>query len=311
MTHLSEGMCLVSGGTFLMGSNAHYPEERPARQVRVDAFQIDETPVTNTQFVRFVLATGYRTFAERAPDPTHYPGILPELIQPGSLLFVPPAGPVDVSDFRQWWQFCAGADWRHPYGPESSLEGLGDHPVVHIVHEDAMAYAEWAGKSLPTEAEWERAARGGVEGATYAWGEELAPNGQMRANYWQGAFPWQNSMEDGYLRTSPVRSYPANPFGLYDMIGNVWEWTNDWFGEHGQEAKPAGACCIPDNPRGGGEESSFDPCQREVAIARKVLKGGSHLCADNYCLRYRPAARHAQPIDTSACHVGFRCVVRL
>lgn len=305
-----EGMRLIHGGTFLMGSDRHYPEERPARHVRVDAFHIDETPVTNAQFAVFVAATGYKSFAERAPDPSLYPGILPEMIKPGSLLFVPPAEPVNLNDFTQWWQFCFGADWRHPYGPGSSLDGLGDHPVVHIAHEDAQAYADWAGKALPAEAEWECAARGGLEGADYAWGDELSPRGALLANYWQGAFPWQNTLEDGHLRTSPVRTYAANGFGLFDMIGNVWEWTDDWYGEHASETKPAGACCIPANPRGGTEELSLDPCQPEIAIGRKVLKGGSHLCAEDYCLRYRPAARYPQPIDTSTSHVGFRCVVR-
>jgi formylglycine-generating enzyme len=306
----AEGMCLIRGGTFLMGSDTHYPEERPARKVHVDSFHIDEAPVTNAQFARFVEATGYQTFAEREPDPALYPGILPEMIQPGSLLFMPPAAPVDLDDFTQWWQFCFGADWRHPYGPDSSLDGLGAHPVVHIAFEDAQAYADWAGKALPTEAEWECAARGGLEGADYAWGDELAPGGTLLANYWQGPFPHQNTLEDGYLRTSPVRSYPANSFGVFDMIGNVWEWTVDWYGEHVPEAKPAGACCIPANPRGANEAASFDPCQPEIAIGRKVVKGGSHLCAEDYCLRYRPAARYPQPIDTSTSHVGFRCVVR-
>jgi formylglycine-generating enzyme len=305
-----EGMRRITGGTFLMGSDTHYPEERPARKVRVDAFHIDETPVTNAQFARFVEATGYQSLAERAPDPALYPGILPEMIQPGSLLFVPPTGPVDLNDFTHWWQFCFGADWCHPYGPDSSVDRLGEHPVVHIAYEDAEAFAAWAGKALPTEVEWECAARGGLEGADYAWGDVLSPDGAILANYWQGAFPWQNTLEDGYLRTSPVRTYPSNRFGLFDMIGNVWEWTSDWYGEHVPETKSVGACCIPANPRGGREEASFDPCQPEIAIGRKVLKGGSHLCAEDYCLRYRPAARYPQPIDTSTSHVGFRCVVR-
>jgi formylglycine-generating enzyme len=305
-----QGMRLISGGVFLMGSDSHYPEERPARRVRVDTFHIDETPVTNAQFALFVTESGYQSFAERAPDPALYPGILPEMIQPGSLLFTPPAGKVDLNDISRWWQFCFGADWKQPYGPGSSLEGLSDHPVVHISYEDAQAYAAWAGKSLPTEAEWEYAARGGLDGADYAWGDELSPGGATHANYWQGLFPWQNTLEDGYLRTSPVRTYPANGFGLYDMIGNVWEWTEDWYVEHAPDTKRTGACCIPVNPRGGSEMASFDPCQPEIAIGRKVLKGGSHLCAESYCLRYRPAARYPQPVDTSTSHVGFRCVVR-
>ena len=214
-----------------------------------------------------------------------------------------------MHDFTQWWSFRFGADWRHPLGPGSSLDGLSDHPVIHVALEDALAYAGWAGKALPTEAEWEYAARGGREGLAYAWGDQLAPDGAMLANYWQGEFPWQNLVIDGYERTSPVRPYPPNDFGLYDMIGNVWEWTDDWFADR-HSGKQPGGCCIPSNPQGGREENSRDPCQPEIPIGRKVLKGGSHLCAENYCRRYRPAARYAQPIDTSTGHVGFRCVKR-
>jgi formylglycine-generating enzyme required for sulfatase activity len=203
----------------------------------------------------------------------------------------------------------AGAYWRAPYGPGSSIEGLDDHPVVHIAYVDAVAYARWAGKELPTEAEWEFAARGGLEGAEFAWGDELAPNGRRMANTWQGVFPRENLAEDGYERTSPVTAFPPNAYGLYDMIGNVWEWTSDWF-TAAHTSDPAKACCTPRNPRGGRQQDSYDPCQADVKIPRKTIKGGSFLCAPNYCRRYRPAARHAQPIDTSTCHVGFRCVVR-
>lgn len=306
---MHEAMRHLEGGTFTMGSDLHYPEERPARQVKVDPFWIDEAPVTNAQFARFVAETGYVTLAERTPDPALYPGILPEMIQPGSLVFTRPTGPVALDDFGQWWSFCFGADWRHPAGPGSTTQGLEDHPVVHIAHEDAAAYAAWVGKALPTEAEWEFAARGGREGLAYAWGDELAPEGRMLANYWQGQFPWQNLALDGYEGTSPVGTYPANPFGLFDMIGNVWEWTADWYADRPGEAKKS-PCCIPSNPRGGDEAGSYDPCQPDICIGRKVLKGGSHLCAENYCMRYRPAARYAQPIDTSTSHVGFRCVRR-
>lgn len=302
-------MRFIAGGVFLMGSDEHYPEEGPARRVRVGDFWIDETPVTNAQFAGFVAATGYVTLAEKAPDPALYPGIPPDMTRAGSLLFSKPRGPVALTDWSQWWQFCFGADWRHPLGQGSGLEGLSDHPVVHVAHEDAAAYAAWAGKTLPTEAEWEYAARGGLEGLAYQWGDELAPDGRMLANYWQGRFPSQNLALDGYERTSPVRSYPANGFGLYDMIGNVWEWTDDWY-QHHRPGKPPGSCCIPNNPRGGNEANSRDPCQPEIPIGRKVLKGGSHLCAENYCQRYRPAGRYAQPVDTSTCHVGFRCVKR-
>jgi formylglycine-generating enzyme required for sulfatase activity len=215
--------------------------------------------------------------------------------------------PVSLDDFTNWWGFCIGADWRHPLGPDSSIRGLADHPVVHVTFEDAEAYCRWAGKRLPTEAEWEFAARGGLDGADYTWGADLAPDGRMMANYWQGEFPWQNLVLDGHERTSAVRSFPANGYGLYDMIGNVWEWTSDWYGIPNHE-KPAGSCCVPHNPRGGAEAASYDPCMPDIPIGRKVLKGGSHLCAANYCQRYRPAARYPQPIDTSTCHVGFRCV---
>jgi sulfatase modifying factor 1 len=304
------GMQRLAGGVFAMGSERFYPEEAPVRQVRVDPFWIDEAPVTNRDFARFVAATGYRTLAEIAPDPADYPGMPPELAQPGSLLFQPTAGPVDLEDFTQWWSFAFGADWRRPLGAGSSIEDKPDHPVVHVAYEDAQAYADWAGKSLPTEAEWEFAARGGLEGAEFAWGDELAPGGAMLANYWQGAFPHENSLLDGWARTSPIGTYPPNGYGLFDMVGNVWEWTVDWWSEPRAEAKSSGACCVPLNPRGGSEHESIDPCTPHVPIGRKVLKGGSHLCAPNYCQRYRPAARHAQPIDSSTSHIGFRCVIR-
>ena len=301
-------MVAVPGGTFAMGSDRFYPEEAPVRQVSVDAFRIDVTPVTNAAFAGFVEATGYVTFAEMAPDPKAYPGMRPELAQPGSLVFEPTRGPVDLASLC-WWDFRIGANWRHPLGPESSLDGLGDHPVVHVAHADAEAYAAWAGKALPTEAEWEWAARGGLEDADYAWGDELAPGGELLANYWQGPFPHGNTLADGWLRTSPVGSFPANNFGLHDMIGNVWEWTDDWFAVSKPARKEPGQCCVPANPRGGTRGGSIvkrDPAR----VPRKVMKGGSHLCAESYCQRYRPAARYAQPIDTTTSHVGFRCVVR-
>jgi len=300
----------IPGGTFAMGSEKFYPEEAPVRMVSVDPFWIDETPVTNAQFAAFVEATGHVTFAEIAPDPKDYPGMPPEMAQAGSLVFEKTAGPIDLtSDQVPWWHFRFGANWRHPLGPDSSIAGIGDHPVVHVSASDAEAYAKWAGKALPTEAEHEFAARGGLEGCEYAWGDELAPGGAMLANYWQGRFPYANTEEDGWLRTSPVRSYPANGYGLYDMVGNVWEWTSDWFAQPKIERKSRGSCCIPANPRGGTRGGSIvrgDPAR----MPRRVLKGGSHLCADDYCKRYRPAARYPQPVDTTTCHVGFRCVVR-
>jgi formylglycine-generating enzyme required for sulfatase activity len=301
-----DGMRRLAGGTFTMGSDAFYPEERPTRRIAVEPFWIDEIPVTNRAFARFVEATGHRTVAEIAPNPADYPGMPPELARPGSLVFERTSGPVDLEDPGAWWHFRFGADWRRPLGPGSSLDGLEDHPVVHVAYPDAAAYAAWAGKSLPTEAEWEYAARGGIEGADYAWGNELAPGGRMLANYWQGLFPFANQLLDGWERTSPVRTYPANRYGLFDMIGNVWEWTCDWFA---QPKAPSGCCALPD-PKGGKERDSYDPAMPRVRIGRKVMKGGSHLCAPNYCQRYRPAARAPQAVDTSTSHLGFRCVVR-
>lgn len=304
-----DGMIYVRSGTFWMGSDDHYSEEKPAHRVSVDSFFIDETPVTNAQFAEFVAATGHRTFAEFAPDPRDYPGALPEMLYAGSLVFRQPIGLVDLNDWSQWWTFLKDANWRQPYGLRSSIAGLDDHPVVHVSYHDALAYARWKGKDLPTEAEWEFAARGGLERAEYAWGSELSPDGKYMANTWQGSFPTVNHALDGYDRTSPVRAFPPNGYNLYDMIGNVWEWTADWYTPK-HEAGATKACCIPRNPRGGLESGSYDPCLPRIKIPRKVLKGGSHLCAPNYCRRYRPAARHAEAIDTSTNHVGFRCVVR-
>lgn len=306
------GMRFVPGGTFTMGSKNFYPEEAPLRTVRVDPFRIDTTPVTNRDFARFVNATGHVTAAEIAADPRDYPGMLPGMDRPGSLVFHKTRGPVDLGNPGNWWRFELGADWRHPLGPDSSIEGLDDHPVVHVAHADAQAYADWAGKALPTEAEWEYAARGGLNGTDYAWGDELAPGGAMLANYWQGLFPFSNQCLDGWEGTSPVGSFPANGFGLFDMIGNVWEWTQDWWSERVPPAKRVKtSCCVVSNPRGGPLRKSYDPGQPDVRIGRKVLKGGSHLCAANYCRRYRPAARHPETIDSSTNHIGFRCVVRM
>ena len=304
-----EDMVRISGGTFRMGSDSHYPEEAPVHRVSVDPFWIDRTPVTNRQFRSFVEATGHITFAEIAPRAEDYPGALPDMLKAGSLVFDPPLHPVDTSDWSQWWTFKFGANWRRPYGPGSSIRELDDHPVVQIAYADAEAYARWAGKELPTEAEFEFAARGGLDQAEFAWGDELTPDGKQMANTWFGEFPHQNLSTKRYKRTTAVGSFPPNAFGLSDMIGNVWEWTADWFAP-GHEADAAKACCIPANPRGPREDTSFDPCQPEIRIPRKVLKGGSHLCAPSYCRRYRPAARHAQAVDTSTSHIGFRCVIR-
>jgi formylglycine-generating enzyme required for sulfatase activity len=304
---LTDDMVWVPGGTFRMGSDVHYPEEAPAHLAAVDGFFIDRTPVTNRAFRSFVKATGYVTAAERAPKAEDYPGALPHMLKAGSLVFSPPRTAVDLGDWSQWWQFRFGVSWRKPYGPNTS--GAPDHPVVHVAYEDARAYAQWAGKDLPTEAEWEFAARGGLDGAEFAWGDTLAPGGRHMANTWQGCFPTENTCEDRYARTSPVMAFPPNGYGLYDMIGNVWEWTGDfWSSRHPDSAGKA--CCVPLNPRGGPAEASFDPSMPEIKIPRRVLKGGSHLCAPSYCRRYRPAARHAEAIDTSTSHVGFRCVRR-
>ncbi len=302
-------MVWVPGGTYRMGSDKHYPEERPVHRVTVDGFWMDRYPVTNDRFRRFVESTGHVTFAEIPPKPEDYPGALPDMLYAGSLVFVRPPNKVDTRNFANWWQYMRGADWRHPYGEATSIEGLDRHPVVHVTFADAEAFAAWDGKALPTEAEWEFAARGGLDGAAYAWGDEFLPDDRHMANTWQGEFPWQSLPRDGYESTSPVGTFPANGYSLFDMIGNVWEWTTDWYVPRHPAEEPK-ACCIPRNPRGAATEESYDPCQPDIKIPRKVLKGGSHLCAPNYCRRYRPAARFPEPVDTSTCHVGFRCIVR-
>jgi formylglycine-generating enzyme required for sulfatase activity len=297
----------IPGGAFLMGSNDHYPEEAPAHRVTVNGFWMDRHAVTNAEFRRFVDATGYVTLAERPANAADYPGAKPELLVPSSVMFKKAAHRVNLRDHYTWWEYVPGADWRHPRGPASSLEDLWAHPVVHVAFEDAEAYAKWAGKELPTEAEWEFAARGGLDAAEFAWEGEFTPAGRHMANTWQGEFPWQNLLEDAYEWTAPVGSFPPNGYGLHEMTGNVWEWTTDWYQDHGKIEK---ACCTLDNPRGGNPEQSFDPRMPAVRIPRKVMKGGSYLCAPNYCRRFRPAARMPQAIDTSTCHLGFRCIRR-
>jgi formylglycine-generating enzyme required for sulfatase activity len=299
-------MVWIPGGTFLMGSDKHYPEEAPTHQTTVEGFWMDQYTVTNQEFARFVEATGHVTLAEIAPKAEDYPGALPELLLPASVVFKKPAQRVDLRNIYNWWTYVPGADWRHPEGPDSSIKDRMQHPVVHIAYQDAEAYAKWAGKDLPTEAEWEFAARGGLDGASYAWGEELAPGGKHLANTWQGEFPWQNLLTDGYEGTAPGGQFPANAYGLFDTIGNVWEWTTDWYAAH----HVAAPCCASFNPKGGERDLSYDPQTPEIRIPRKVIKGGSFLCAPNYCKRYRPAARMAQPVDTSTCHVGLRLIVR-
>jgi sulfatase modifying factor 1 len=288
-----EQMVLIRGGTFRMGSDDFYPEESPVHEVEVDDFWIDERPVTAAEFRRFVRETSYVTVAERQLDAADYPDADPELLVPGSLVFRKTPGPVPLNDVRSWWEYVPGAFWKRPGGPGTTINGRDHHPVVQVAYEDAAAYATWTRKELPTEPEWEFAARGGLEGAPFSWGEEHFPGGKPMANTWQGDFPWQNFMVDGFEGTSPVGSFPANGYGLYDMCGNVWEWTTDAItSSHAQSP-----CCAPE----------LLPGER---FPRKVIKGGSHLCAPNYCLRYRPAARQGETIDTSTSHIGFRCISR-
>lgn len=276
----------LDGGSFLMGSERHSQEERPVREVEVDGFWIDRHQVTNAAFAAFADAAGYVTVAERPLDPAAFPGAPAENLVPGSMVFTGAPGPVDLRHLSQWWSWVPGASWRHPRGQAAGgIDGVLDHPVVHIAYEDALAYAAWAGRRLPTEAEWEFAARGGLEGAAFTWGDEPEQPGERLANYWHGDFPWR--AEPGYGSTAPVASFPANGYGLHDMAGNVWEWTTDWFG--------------------GSEIASRDPMQPQFTVPRKVVKGGSFLCADSYCQRYRPAARRPQEVDTGMSHIGFRC----
>jgi formylglycine-generating enzyme required for sulfatase activity len=293
-----------------MGSDHHYPEEAPAHWTDVEGFWMDRAPVTNAQFLKFVKATGHLTLAERPVDPASFLGAPPERLRPASIVFVAPPHPVPLNDTHRWWHYVFGADWRHPEGPGSSIKGREKHPVVHIAAADAEAYARWAGKQLPSERQWERAARGGLEGCEYAWGEALHPGGRAMANTWQGTFPHHNNRFDGYERTSPVGSYPPNPYGLVDMIGNVWEWTCDWY-HLGHDplqgsAGPSGCCQAAEQAR----EASIDRRSEHGSMPRRVVKGGSYLCAPEYCRRYRPAARMAQGLDSSTGHLGFRCVVR-
>ncbi|MDH6244784.1 formylglycine-generating enzyme family protein [Mycobacterium sp. OTB74] len=282
----------LPGGEFVMGSNYFYPEERPEHTAEVAAFAIEEHPVTNAQFAEFVSDTGYLTVAERPMDPALYPGVAEEDLAPGALVFRPTTGPVNLRDWRQWWDWAPGACWHAPFGPDSTWQDHPDHPVVQVAYTDAAAYAQWAGRRLPTEAQWEYAARGGTT-TTYAWGDEVMPNGELMANTWQGHFPYQNDGALGWVGTSPVSTFPRNGFGLADMIGNVWEWTVTPF-QPGVVVPGAPACCPPPDP---------DPS------VTHALKGGSHLCAPEYCHRYRPAARSPQSQDSATTHIGFRCVV--
>ena len=289
----------VPGGSFRMGSTSFYPEEAPIHTVTVVSFAVEHHPVTNAQFAEFVADTGYVTVAQQPIDPALYPGADANDLCPGAMVFRPTRGPVDLRDWRQWWDWAAGANWRHPFGPgapdslDSTTAERADHPVVQVAYADAVAYARWAGRRLPTEAEWEFAARGGSE-TTYAWGEDAKPGGQLMANTWQGRFPYRNDGALGWVGTSPVGTFPPNGFGLVDMIGNVWEWTATEFSAQHRLDQPAKACCTPSGPPN--------------PAVNQTLKGGSHLCAPEYCHRYRPAARSPQSQDTATTHIGFRCV---
>lgn len=293
-------MVLIEGGSFRMGSDEFYPDERPVIKRRVEPFWIASHEVTNEMFAEFVDATGYVTVAERELDPRAFAGADPADLVPGSMVFTPTSGPVDLGDWRGWWRWQPGADWRHPFGPESSVDDRLDHPVVHVAFEDALSYADWAGLRLPSEAEHEFAARGGLDGERFAWGAEPYPGGVAQANSWLGRFPYDNRGVGG---TAPIGSYPANGYGLFDMIGNVWEWTSDYY--------------APRHIR--LSDSPIDPGKRQNLLARasadeafpasprRVLKGGSFLCSPEYCLRFRPAARSPQSEDTGMSHIGFRC----
>ncbi len=309
MTVSTDSLVHIPGGEFAMGSDEFYPDEAPVRRVAVESFSIDPHQVTNDQFAGFIDATSYVTMAERVPDAEFYPGAKPRDLVPGSLVFTMSDGPVDLRNYGNWWRWTPGAQWRHPTGPDSSLDGFENHPVVHVAFEDVIAYCAWAGGSLPSEAEWEFAARGGLDGKRFVWGDDDPQETKPVANTWQGRFPFENSELDGYTRTSPVGTFPPNGHGLYDVAGNVWEWTDDWY-THKPGALVENSCCAPADPRGGREEDSFDSAQPDTPIPRKVIKGGSHLCTPQYCYRYRPAARQPQMLDTSTSHLGFRRIVR-
>ena len=307
------GMVLIPAGEFIMGTDDEesYDHERPAHRVKVKTFWIDETEVTNKQFDEFVQATGYVTVAERKPSwedlkvqlPPGTPPPPDSILVPGSLVFFQPEHPVTLNDYSQWWKWEKGANWKHPEGVGSTLEGKWNHPVVHMAYEDAAAYCDWAKKRLPTEAEWEYASQGkNQKQQRYSWGSELAPNGKLMANTFQGSFPMRNLKEDGFETTSPVKSFPPNDFGLYDMIGNVWEWTSDWYDVNYFQTLSRNA--LSDNPK--GPDKPNDPL--EPYSRKRVTKGGSFLCASNYCTNYRPTARQGTSFDSGQSHLGFRCV---
>lgn len=308
---IMDGMVLVPGGTFSMGgdNNQAAADEYPKHQVTVDSFWMDATEVTNAQFRAFVEATGYVTTAEQKPDweelkktlPPGTPKPADNLLVPASLVFAATPGPVDYNDYSQWWNWVQGANWRQPEGPGSSIEGRDNYPVVHISWYDAVAYCKWAGKRLPTEAEWEYAARGGKDGTIYPWGNEHVTKGGPKTNSWEGKFPYFNQQTDGYVKMGPVKMYTPNPFGLYDMAGNVWEWCADWYHAHYYQQVAGRVAYNPNGP-----EESFDP--QEPYTPKRVLRGGSFLCNDDYCSGYRVARRMKSSPDTGMEHTGFRCV---
>ncbi len=309
-----EGMVWIPGGEFSMGANgtvgdvamcspATVGDTQPIHRVAVDGFWMDATEVTNAQFAKFVEATGYRTVAEIAPTKEEFPTAPPENLVAGSVVFTPPAGPVPLDNHFQWWSYVKGANWRHPEGPESSIKGRENFPVVQIAYPDALAYAAWAGKRLPTEAEWEFADRGGLTGKLYAWGDEFQPDGKFMANTWQGKFPVKDTGEDGFVGLAPVKSFPPNGYGLYDMAANVWEWCSDWYRPDTYEGHVA-AGPLTKNPK--GPDSSFDPS--EPGAPKRVHRGGSFLCTDQYCTRYMVGTRGKGDPFTGTNHLGFRCV---
>lgn len=308
-----EGMVWIPGGEFSMGSKdigkcacegtEAMPDARPVHRVYVDGFWMDATDVTNAQFEKFVKATGYVTIAEIAPTKEEYPTAPPENLVAGAVVFTPTSGSVELNNHLQWWSYVHGANWRHPEGPESSIEGKGNYPVVQIAYPDAVAYAKWAGKRLPTEAEWEFAARGGMSGKLYAWGDDFKPNGKWMANTWQGTFPVKDAGEDGFAGIAPVKSFLPNGYGLYDMAGNVWQWISDWYrADYFKQLAEAGG--VARNPQ--GPDSSLDPS--EPAEKKRVHKGGSFLCTYQYCTRYMVGTRGKGEVSTGTNHLGFRCV---
>jgi formylglycine-generating enzyme len=311
------GMVWIPGGEFSMGctdpradlcgGNEPMDDARPVHRVALAPFWMDHTEVTNAQFTQFVAATGYITFAERKPRAEDYPGATPDQLVPGSVVFSPPSEAVPLDNALRWWRYVPGADWRHPSGPNSTIKGHDQDPVLHVAYVDAAAYAAWAGKRLPTEAEWEFAARGGLAGARYTWGEELTQNGRWMANIWEGAFPHKNSEDDGFIGIAPVASFPPNAYGLYDMAGNAWEWCSDWYRPDAYaRAQGAAVGGVLRDPRGPAESESFDP--QEPGIPKRVQRGGSYLCTDQYCTRYMVGTRGKGAVDTGSNHVGFRCV---